>query len=800
MDDQHGDQRDLTNAPQRRSWRRSVGLGVGIIVALITFAFAFHTTDVDLDEIRDETRRASLVRILRALAHPNLVTYDNEAFVVSAPLAMPCPSGTAVPDPDTSQGAYLVLAPSCIESGGTATVDGFGFEPLSTGVISFVPVSDFAIHLDLAAFEPDASGRFTVIVELPDGRDSDDLQAIETVTRTQVGSWTNRVEVWTDTNLNDQRDLGAVPEQMGGYGTVSVDSPGFPIRNPGAVVLVDPGGTVVEFISFGGQFTATSGLVQFSLSEDVGVEGTAFLRTGEGLQSADFAWAAVVDPTPGAPNDGQTFVAGSPDEGSSIYLNEFDVGADSAFFEIAAPGGTDLAGWKLIFYDAADGRNYRSLAIQDQVQLSPRISDNAKETWDKIIETVMLALLATVAGLLLAVPLSFLAARNLMRDVSTPILNLALNILAVPVGLVIGALGAGWAQSISDRFDNGAVIVAAVVALSLVIWVLVRRAVQIDDDEAPSPLERAISGGTLALVGILTILALYLFGSLLVIVGEALEAPLGSFGFLGTFFATIGEILEVGLGLISTLVAAAVVVTLASRLSYLIRWKWPQTARSLSYPLAALAGGLVLATIGAVINWFGQFENATATFWIPAIVGAVLGLVLAYRVRDQDSVGTGLLIYYISRTVFNGIRSIEPLVMVIVFVVWVGIGPFAGSLALALHTTAALAKLYSEQVESISSGPIEAIRATGATRVQTIVYGVVPQIIPPYISFTMYRWDINVRMSTIIGFAGGGGIGFLLQQNTGLLQYKDASVQMLAIAIVVASMDYISSRLRERFV
>ena len=121
---------------------------------------------------------------------------------------------------------------------------------------------------------------------------------------------------------------------------------------------------------------------------------------------------------------------------------------------------------------------------------------------------------------------------------------------------------------------------AAVVALSLVIWVLVRRAIQIDDDEAPSPLERAISGGTLAVVGILTILALYLFGSLLVIVGEALEAPLGSFGFLGTFFATIGEILEVGLGLISTLVAAAVVVTLASRLSYLIRWKWPQTARS----------------------------------------------------------------------------------------------------------------------------------------------------------------------------------------------------------------------------
>ena len=97
-------------------------------------------------------------------------------------------------------------------------------------------------------------------------------------------------------------------------------------------------------------------------------------------------------------------------------------------------------------------------------------------------------------------------------------------------------------------------------------------------------------------------------------------------------------------------------------------------------------------------------------------------------------------------------------------------------------------------------GPIEAVRATGATRMQTIIYGVVPQIVPPYLSFTMYRWDINVRMSTIIGFAGGGGIGFLLQQNINLLQYKDAAAQMLAIAIVVATMDWISARLRERLV
>ncbi len=160
----------------------------------------------------------------------------------------------------------------------------------------------------------------------------------------------------------------------------------------------------------------------------------------------------------------------------------------------------------------------------------------------------------------------------------------------------------------------------------------------------------------------------------------------------------------------------------------------------------------------------------------------------------------GMAIYYITRTVLNATRSIEALIWVIIFVVWVGIGPFAGVMALSLHTVAALAKLYSEQVESILPGPLEAVRATGATRLQMIIYSVIPQIIPPYISFTMYRWDINVRMSTIIGFAGGGGIGFLLYQNINLMNYRAASAQMLAIAIVVAVMDYLSSYMREKVV
>ena len=200
----------------------------------------------------------------------------------------------------------------------------------------------------------------------------------------------------------------------------------------------------------------------------------------------------------------------------------------------------------------------------------------------------------------------------------------------------------------------------------------------------------------------------------------------------------------------------------------------------------------------AMINWFYQFRDINTYYTYASGIGALVGLLASLLYRSTDAVPSGMIIYYVSRTIFNALRSVEALIMAIVFVVWVGIGPFAGVMALGLHTIVSLAKLYSEQVESIMAGPLEAIQATGANRLQTIVYAVIPQIIPPYISYTMYRWDINVRMSTIIGFVGGGGIGFLLQQNINLLNYRAASAQMLAIAIVVATMDYISSRLRER--
>ncbi len=184
------------------------------------------------------------------------------------------------------------------------------------------------------------------------------------------------------------------------------------------------------------------------------------------------------------------------------------------------------------------------------------------------------------------------------------------------------------------------------------------------------------------------------------------------------------------------------------------------------------------------------------TFAVPVAAG--LSFFGARNLMTRTLPGT--VVYYLMRTIFNLTRAIEPLILGIIFVVWVSIGPFAGVLALSIHSIAALAKLYSEQVESIDPGPIEAILATGANQLQTVMYGVVPQIIPPYIAFTIERWDINVRMSTIIGFVGGGGIGFILQQWIGLLEYRSAAVAVLAIALVVAVMDYISAKVRERVV
>jgi phosphonate transport system permease protein len=184
------------------------------------------------------------------------------------------------------------------------------------------------------------------------------------------------------------------------------------------------------------------------------------------------------------------------------------------------------------------------------------------------------------------------------------------------------------------------------------------------------------------------------------------------------------------------------------------------------------------------------------------LFGIVLALPVSFIAARNLMSGTPvtLAIYFVVRFLLNIIRSVEPLIWAVIFVAVVGLGPFAGIIALTLHSIAALGKLYSEAIESIDPGPIEAIHATGANWLQTVMFAVIPQIIPPFVSFTIYRWDINVRMSTVLGLVGGGGIGFLLIQWMRISDFKAAGIAVWFIVITVTILDFVSSEIRQRFV
>jgi phosphonate transport system permease protein len=157
-------------------------------------------------------------------------------------------------------------------------------------------------------------------------------------------------------------------------------------------------------------------------------------------------------------------------------------------------------------------------------------------------------------------------------------------------------------------------------------------------------------------------------------------------------------------------------------------------------------------------------------------------------------------IFVVVRLVFTIIRSIDVLIVVIICAVLLGIGSAAGVVGLAFHNVGVLGKLYSEAIEGIDQGPLEAITATGANRVQVIWTAVIPQIVNPYISFTIYRLDANVRLAPILGLVGGGGIGILLFQSINLLEYGAAGLIIFMIVVTVAAMDFASSQIRKRLV
>ncbi|MBI2469125.1 MAG: phosphonate ABC transporter, permease protein PhnE [Candidatus Rokubacteria bacterium] len=214
-------------------------------------------------------------------------------------------------------------------------------------------------------------------------------------------------------------------------------------------------------------------------------------------------------------------------------------------------------------------------------------------------------------------------------------------------------------------------------------------------------------------------------------------------------------------------------------------WMLDFVRRSLPPDLSVLPAALEGALKTVEIALLGT--AVSAAFAVP------LGFLSARNVAPPP-------VFYPARATLNFLRSIDTLVYALLFVAAVGLGPFPGVLAVVAYTTTSLAKLYSETIEGIDPGPVDAITATGATRLQVLRFGVLPQVLPLFLSYILYRLESNIRAATVLGFVGAGGIGFYLQTYLRMIEYPAASTVLLVTVAMVMAVDFLSSRLRARLV
>jgi phosphonate transport system permease protein len=184
-----------------------------------------------------------------------------------------------------------------------------------------------------------------------------------------------------------------------------------------------------------------------------------------------------------------------------------------------------------------------------------------------------------------------------------------------------------------------------------------------------------------------------------------------------------------------------------------------------------------------------------------AVWGTVLAIVCAVPLGLLSSANiVPAWVYQPVRRVMDACRAINEMVFAMLFIVAVGLGPFAGVLALWIHTTGILAKLFSEAVEAIDPGPVEGVRATGASALEEILYGVIPQVLPLWISYSLYRFESNVRSASVVGMVGAGGIGVIVYEVIRGFEYAQASAVMLIIIVFVTGIDLVSARIRQNFI
>jgi phosphonate transport system permease protein len=182
------------------------------------------------------------------------------------------------------------------------------------------------------------------------------------------------------------------------------------------------------------------------------------------------------------------------------------------------------------------------------------------------------------------------------------------------------------------------------------------------------------------------------------------------------------------------------------------------------------------------------------------LLAAVFGLMLAVPAskshRDDPARWR-----WITRLVLNALRSIPELVWAALILISAGLGPFAGTLALALHTTGVLGRLFSESIENAPQGAAYALRTQGVAEGRIFLYATLPTVLPQLLSYTLYRWENNIRAAAVLGVVGGGGLGQMLAFHMGLFQMQETSsilIAMIILVVLVDSLSYLSRRLMSR--
>lgn len=201
----------------------------------------------------------------------------------------------------------------------------------------------------------------------------------------------------------------------------------------------------------------------------------------------------------------------------------------------------------------------------------------------------------------------------------------------------------------------------------------------------------------------------------------------------------------------------------------------------------SLMGTLLAAVIALSLVFFGSRNLAYAGLLYE--METRRGLVMLRRVP-----------YLAARAVLNLLRTVPEMLWALVFVFLVGLGPFPGVLALGVHTGGVLGKLFAEVLEDVDLQPVESLQSTGAGKLQILFYGILPQALPQFVSYTLYRWEVNIRVAAVLGFVGAGGLGQRIHIAISLFHEQQLLTLLMVLYVLVTGVDYLSAYLRRRVV